>query len=189
MSKKNIFQRVEWAKVAIEILSVVFAVLLALFLNEWRNNIKQNEQLNQARANLREELVYNLEETKSKLALHQSQLKYLEHLMDSVKSFELPFNEYQVSVGLLNLKDAVWQSITLTDVVNQLKFEEISDYSELYRGYEFIDKLQNTYLEQVFSMEFNKVENSNQGYLVTKNHLLQMITWEEELINEIEGRL
>ena len=189
MSKKNIFHRIEWGKVAIEVISVVFAVLLALLLNELRNNIKENEQLKKARANLKEELVYNLKETKSKLALHQSQLEYLELLEDSVKSFELPFNEYQVSVGILNLKDAAWQSITLTNVVNQLDFEELSNYSELYRGYRLIDKLQNAYMEEVFSMEFNKAENSDQGYLVTKNHLNQMITWEKELIQEIEGRL
>ncbi len=189
MNKKRLFQRIDWAKVGVEMISVVFAVLLALLLNELRNNVKDNILLEKARRNLQEELRYNLDETKNKLSLHQSQLEELEQLADSLQVLDLPFYEYQVPVGILNLKDAAWQSITLTNVVNQLEFEELSTYSELYRGYEIIDKLQDNYIEEAFSMEFSRPENSNQAYLITRTHFYQMIAWEGELIEQIEGML
>ncbi|MEO9872358.1 hypothetical protein [Ekhidna sp.] len=182
-------RKIDWGKIAVEMISVIFAVLLALLLNEWRNNIKQNHQLDKARANLKEELLYNLEEAKTKLNQHNIQLTQLEKLADSIPELDQPFYQYNMSVGFLNLKKAVWESIILTDVVNQLEFSELSDYSELYRDFELIDELQNAYLREVFSLEFNKIENAQQGYLVTKNHLLQMTMWEGELISEIDGRL
>lgn len=182
---KNPFPNVDWRKIAIEILSVIFAVTLALLLNEWRNNFNQERLLQKAQQNLQEEMNHNREELQTKAELHQAQLKQLIALQDSVGQLTLPFFEYEIGVGILNIKKAAWESIILTDVVNQLEFSELSSFSELYRGFDLIDQLQSSYLREVFSLEFSKVENSDQALLVTKNHLTQMAAWETELLEEL----
>ncbi len=189
MSKQNFLSKINLRQILVEMISVVFAVLLALFLNEWRSNLKQKEELNKARANLKEELLSNRDELKQKIQFHEFQYKQLIELKDSLKTLDQPFSSYDVGVAVLNLKKAAWESITLTDVVNRLQFEELSDYSELYRGYQLIEKLQDSYINGAFSLEFNQSENSEYAYRVTRNHLNQMIVWERELLSELEGRL
>ena len=110
-------------------------------------------------------------------------------LKDSLGILDKPFSSYDMGVAILNLKKAAWESITLTDVVNRLDFEELSDYSELYRGYQLIEKLQDSFIIGAFSLEFNQAKNSEEAYLVTKNHLNQMIVWEKEMLQELEIRL
>ncbi len=189
MGNKSKFRRIDWSRILVEMISVVFAVLLALFLNEWRNSVRENHQLAEARANMTLELRHNLSETEVKLSEHRKQLKELEQLKDSIGKFKLPISEYRFGVGILNLQEASWRSITLTKVVNKLEFEELNRFSELYRSFELVNKLQDGYMQVAFSLDFNKAENSELGYLATKNHLVQMISWEEELIEEIKACL
>ena len=49
MAKQNFLRKINLRKVLVEMISVIFAVLLALFLNEWRSNLKQQEELRKAR--------------------------------------------------------------------------------------------------------------------------------------------
>ncbi len=175
--------------ILIEIPSVVFAVLLALFLNEWRNSINQDKLLENARSNLQEELLFNQKELREKISSHQAQLHNLTEFKDSVDVLDQPFSTYNLGVAVLNLKVAAWNSITLTDVVNQMEFSELGDFSELYQAFQLINKLQDSYIAEAFSLNFNNAENSNDAYYVTKSHLEQMIRWEQELLSEIDDRL
>lgn len=181
--------RLDIRGILIEILSVVFAVLLALFLNEWRNNIKDDQLLEKARTNLQEELTFNQQELEQKIRFHQSQLENLNLLKDSIKVFDQPFATYDMGVAILNIRQAAWQSIILTDVVNQLEFSELNDYSELYQAYQLVIKLQDSYIEEAFSLAFNQADNSEEAYQVTRSHLTQMIAWEKELLNEVRQRI
>lgn len=51
--------KLKWSSVFVEFLSVVFAVLLALFLNAWRESIATADTLVRVKQNIREEILRN----------------------------------------------------------------------------------------------------------------------------------
>ncbi|NOZ61171.1 MAG: hypothetical protein GXO74_05780 [Calditrichaeota bacterium] len=56
MSENN---RKSWQRIGVEIFSIVFAVILALVVNEWRQNYNRNRAVSRALALVRSEIVQN----------------------------------------------------------------------------------------------------------------------------------
>lgn len=180
------FEKIKLRNLLWEMFSIVFAVSLALFLNEWRGEIQKENQLISAREKIKNEIRENIKEIQSTLKMHKAQLKALEDSKEEIEGSTKRFYEYDFGVAVLNLKDDNWETIKLTQIVNEFSFEELSGLSELYRSKETIDKLQDNLLTTIFSLEFNDPQKSQQVYFSLHSYLIQIIAWEQEILRGLE---
>ena len=79
----------------LEFISVVFAVLLALFLNGWRESMKTNELVERVQHTIKEEVAHNREEVEAVIGYHRNLVRELRqntHLINKIPIKGLPFN-------------------------------------------------------------------------------------------------
>ena len=134
--------KISVSKILLEIFSVSFAVLLALGVNEWRNN-RANERLaNEALENIKKEILSNLDIAKETLALNKEIVEKQKKAFISIKK-EIESN---ISNGIENdvhskfpftfkfspVKKTAWNSSNLTNAVIYIDFDLIQLLSETY---------------------------------------------------------
>ena len=134
--------KISVSKILLEIFSVSFAVLLALGVNEWRNN-RANERLaNEALENIKKEILSNLDIAKETLALNKEIVEKQKKAFISIKK-EIESN---ISNGIENdvhskfpftfkfspVKKTAWNSSNLTNAVIYIDFNLIQLLSETY---------------------------------------------------------
>ncbi len=69
-----------WKKFFVEVGSIVFAVLLALFVNELRQNAAVQESVQRAQRNLRNEIQTNRKQVESRIPYHKEMVKTLSEM-------------------------------------------------------------------------------------------------------------
>lgn len=130
-------KKIPFKRLLLEIVSVVFAVLLALGVNEWRKNL-ENEQLSQqALANIAQEIEANKSDIVKGLAEHKRLSSYLDSTLkaynnmpqENVKRVKKSFRfSYEHSV----LNNTAWNSAQITQAVKFMDYETISALSTIY---------------------------------------------------------
>jgi len=117
----------------IEIISIVLAVLLALAVDEWREN-RANAQL--ARETLRRitvELKLNVTELESIIKKHQAMHDQLKGLLDNnqikVDESENDIN-FKIQLGVLHR--SAWQTAIFTQAFRHMDFQVVQELSEIY---------------------------------------------------------
>ncbi len=126
-------------KVVFESLLIIFSVLLALFLNEYREELEQNQKKERALQMITVELKSNLEALNEWLPYHKEVLKNLEAPLDEHHDFS--FNEqYALMVSLMPkgviqklLDNSSLDAIKQSDVYSTINIDIIFSLSKLYK--------------------------------------------------------
>ena len=128
-------------EIVLEAASVAFAVLLAFWVDEWRQERQERELAARARTAIVAELSANRDELRASLAAHQRTLDSLPELIRRVAGDSVA----RLNVGLLvpELSSAAWrtaqatEAATLMDYTWLLRVSRAYDIQELYlRGQE-----------------------------------------------------
>ncbi len=158
---KKVKNRISVSKILLEIISVSFAVLLALGVNEWRN-IRANERLaNEALENIRKEILSNLDIAKETLTLNKEIVKKQKVAFLSIKK-EIDSNipnsiendvhsRFPFSFKFSPTKKTAWNSSNLTNAVTYLDFDLVQLLSETYETQELYSRVNENILERLFS--------------------------------------
>ncbi len=110
----------------LEFFSIVLGVLLALGLNEWRENRSHQSQANAALLNIKNELQSNLEIL---TAIHENNtttIKLMTENQDADSSEERKF------IPGLQLRETAWETFLSTNVSNYVDYETVLILSETY---------------------------------------------------------
>ena len=138
MAKNNL----DFRALIIEALMIVFAVTLALALNEWRSNIKERNTKAAVIENIVKELESNANDLRLKAPYHQEMsLKIGSYLESDSLWNTLTYNtaiEAMIKVmdkGIQNpdLQIGAWTSAQLSGVVTTLDYETLYMLSNVYR--------------------------------------------------------
>ena len=135
-----------YIKIAVEILSVVFAVLLALGVDEWRENKKNEALALQAEMNLKDEIALNIERLGEMISENNERVIQIDSLIKwyksrpKMKGIELPSMTFSL------LSTAAWQSVKTTKAINHIKFEMVLFYSSFYDLFDIHKKKVDGYL-------------------------------------------
>ncbi len=79
----------------LEFISVVFAVLLALFLNGWRESMKTDKLVERVKHTIKEEVAHNKDEIEAVIDYHKNLVRELRqntHLLNKVPIKDFPFD-------------------------------------------------------------------------------------------------
>lgn len=139
MAKKS---KINYRQLLIETFFIVFAVLLALVLNEWRTAVKEQDMVDKVLENIVNEIEANKKDLEIKykyhLAMSQEIGRYLAN--DSLWG-TLQYNSGVEAVIQLtpkgiynpNMQSGAWDSAVLSGVVNSFDYEVLYTLSNLYQ--------------------------------------------------------
>ncbi|MEP1095283.1 MAG: hypothetical protein ABJG78_09245 [Cyclobacteriaceae bacterium] len=134
--------KIDLRSLIIEALLIVFTVLLALTLSEWRSSIKQEDTKKAVLNNIIREIKSNKEDLESKMEYHLEMSKKLNNYVQSDGLWStLTYSsgiEAMIQImekGLLNptLQSGAWRSAELSGIVNTFDFETILILSAVYQ--------------------------------------------------------
>lgn len=114
----------------LEAASVVFAVLLALAVDEWREARSRKALADRARASILEEIRANAAELRGTLAGNRTMLKGLEEDLPRVEKGERPTLEVNFSIALLS--SASWQTAQVTQAAHFVEYDWVMRVSRIY---------------------------------------------------------
>lgn len=114
----------------LEAASVIFAVLLALAVDEWRETRSQKALAARARARILEEIRANDAELRRTLAANEAILKRMEEDLLRVEKGEKPELEVNFSIALLS--SATWQTAQVTQAAHFLDYDWVTRVSHIY---------------------------------------------------------
>lgn len=128
-------------RIAVESVLIVFTVLLALAVNEWREGRRQAQVVDRAIENVRNEIEHNKAEVEQTLPYHNELIEAVSDWMER----DEPGGRAPVETlkelaprGLFPplLKDAAWESAVFTRTVNDFPYELVLTLSTVYEAQE-----------------------------------------------------
>ncbi|WP_109301360.1 hypothetical protein [Aquimarina sp. AU474] len=140
MARKK--SKIDIRHLLIEAILIVFAVSLALALNEWRSNVKEKDTIDKVLKNIVSEIQSNKVELEEKLDYHlQTSQKIGAYLANDSLWSTLKYSSGVEAVGQLmpkgiynpNLQSGAWNSAVLSGVVNSFDYDILYELSNLYQ--------------------------------------------------------
>jgi hypothetical protein len=177
---------IHWRSIAIEFSSVVFAVLLALFLNEWRQDKRNQDSVEQARLLIKHEISRNLGELDSVIVRqHEKHAKFLEYSRNTKdKPTILNAISYGGGLTIPTLEQTTWETIKLNRTIELFTLEELKLYSSLYSFQRLINEHNQRITEIFFSSDSFSSDDAKQKQQLDLllAMLQQSLEWETEIM-------
>lgn len=181
-------KKIPFTHLLVEMFSVVFAVLLALGVNEWRTN-KNNEDLGAAAF---ENVVKEVERNRSKLDTLLVNHKEILVEIDSVIS-KLKRNSNEISFGQINFEtpsSTAWEAAKLTSAINYLDYSQVEKLTAVYSTQKvYSDVADKVFQELVFFVPDKDHEILIKQFAKQKVYLYNLILIEEQLLDEYDKYL
>ena len=135
-------KKLDFGHLMVEAILIVFTVLLALTLNEWRTNVKERKIKDKALKNIISEIRSNKEDIESKLDYHLQTSEKIRLYMsnDSLWTSLNPSSGIEAVSTIMtrgianpNLQSGAWNSAVLSGVVNSFEYDVLYELSNLYQ--------------------------------------------------------
>ncbi|MEP2025733.1 MAG: hypothetical protein ABJH98_11820 [Reichenbachiella sp.] len=158
-------------KLLTEFISVVFAVLLALGLNHWREANNDQELAERALLNIFLEVYTNQKDVADERLTYQERLKEVKVYKDSFDKGE-PM-KYSLGFNMPMLSDAAWNVANSTGAIKDFDQDLLLELSSIYAFQNMFQRNGMEYMQHMNTVEFKKSENakaivdSNYGQLKT----------------------
>ena len=160
--------------ILLESFFIVSALLLALALDQWRDN--QNEL---ALADKAKNAIY-IELADSKRKLEEKQIDH-QKILETIQSFirERESNKdsregLQFEYSMVLISNSAWSSAKMTQIVQSFDFGEITNFSQIYQMQTLFLANQNEIIEKV--MEMGELEDSELlGFAKGLEHRLRIL--------------
>ena len=175
-----------WSRVALEIASIVFAVLVALGTNAWYTHHQEQALVLDVLANVRVELETNLNAVRSALPYHQMLRDTLMHVIEegSVDAFDL--RGVWRGAQAPALESTAYETASITQALSLMPFETASTLARVYREQAALNALFDRYLEAILTTDSRDAER-----LLGLVSLMafDILLGEEALVTRIEDTL
>ncbi len=131
----------------LEAVSVVFAVLLALAVDEWRETQSRNALAARARASIIEEIRSNESELRNIRDKNRALLQRIEEALPRVKQEPETSVEFNFQIALLS--SSSWHTAQMTQAANFLDFDWVRRVSKVYELQELYVTSQSAVVERL----------------------------------------
>lgn len=171
-------------KVGLEILSIVFAVLLALGLNHWREERTQQAAADQSLTNILVEVHQNRRSLNDDLDDFRTSLRKLEAAKAEIENGKAKSSGLSFHMPLLS--SAAWDIANTTGAVGRFDLALLIELSALYDFQALYYANGTDYFRSFSSLEANKPENFN---ALLESNIAQLkisLNWGEQLRDEYD---
>ena len=125
-------------KIAVEFTSVVFAVLLALGLNHWRENMLNERLADDSTGRIQNEIRANLDEIDTSIKEFDSLISDIQNQRKRLDSLGNDFDGVEWAYSHPVLSNDAWTTATITNAVLYMDHDLVEDMADLYTVQEFI---------------------------------------------------
>lgn len=153
-------------KLLMEFTSVVFAVLLALGLNHWREARAEQEVADKALLNIFLEMHANQQDVAEEIISYQKRLKEVQVYKDAFDKGE--GIRYSLGFNIPLLSNAAWNVANSTGAVKDFDQDILLELSSIYTFQEMYQSNGMDYMKYMNSVEYKKEENAKA--IVDSNH-------------------
>ena len=115
-------------------------MLLALGVDEWRDNRKNESRALKAERNIKDEIDLNIERLNNVIRENEGRINQIDSLVSfykdqpNLKDIELPGMIFSL------ISTAAWQSVKTTETINYIKFDKVLFYSTFYDLFDIYKK-------------------------------------------------
>lgn len=166
-------------KLLTEFASVVFAVLLALGLNHWREAEAERKTAEKALVNIFLEIHTNQEDVADAIVTYQEDIEEVQVYKDSFDKGESM--EYSLGFNIPLLSNSAWNVANTTGAIKDFELELLMELSEIYAFQEVYQRNGMAYLQSMNSVEFKKEENAEAVVDSNYDQLRTFKQWSEQL--------
>ncbi len=177
MKKINI--DIPWTRIIIEFFSIIFAVFLALLVDQRKEENRNHKMAERALNNIVSETQKNYDSLLAYHTLFNKRIKDIDSLINLAKHNK-PFNikGYQ----FMTLYSTAWETAKLTQVFNYMDFVTVGEISDVYNNQQlYTGIVQKIIDDMIFSANINTLKEA--ATLLQKHRSLFIS------INMIEGQL
>ncbi len=185
-SKTKSSKDTSFRKIVIEVVSIVLGVLLALAVNEWRENRANHAEAESALQNIKNEILSN----QSHLSLiHEINLKTTQAMVEDPSSAD----ESKFIPGM-QLKSAAWETMLSTGVSNHVDYQIILILSNLYSIQDLYKDTGRMLTESAMNMSayaaaLGSEVDDNQFAKNFSDYMNMLVQVEDQLLNSYESAL
>ena len=158
-------------KLGLEVVSIVFAVLLALGLSHWREDSNKQTSADKALTNILVEIHSNKLELKREFPVLEERVDTLRALLQQIENGEEQTGSLGFNMPILS--NSAWLTANSTGAVERFELQILMDMSSLYRVQDMFHDNGMAYFSQISSIEFNSDKNFE---AVVKSNLRQALT-------------
>ena len=149
--------RITWKTIAVEVFSVVFAVLLALGLNSWREERKNIQLGKKAVASIVLEMKSNIAELDDAITNFNIRLDSLKLQQERLKNGSDEESSFGYDHPVLN--KTAWNTANITQAVQYMDTKLVMDISEIYIVQDMYTDLGFSYFKVLTDVDFCNKEN------------------------------
>jgi len=171
-------------KVILEIVSVVFAVLLALGLNHWREDQSNKAMAERALTTVVIEIYTNKIDLKEELSLFQRNITLLEESRDLLEKQPKGTSTFTLKFNMPLLNNSAWNAANSTGAVKDFDFKILMELSDIYAFQQIYLDNGFSFFQEMNSLEFKKEENAKAAVSANLGQLKTFLSWSHQL-NEL----
>lgn len=138
--------------ILLESFFIVVALLLALALDQWRDEQKSLALANNAKAAIYAELIDNKKKLEVRVKDHQKIVAVVNNYIESVENDPSKINNLEFEYIMVLISNSAWNSAKMTQVVQSFSFQEITAFSQIYQMHDFFLSNQSKITEKVMEM-------------------------------------
>ncbi|PHS13153.1 MAG: hypothetical protein COA86_17515 [Kangiella sp.] len=192
LTKQNVL------KLVFESVLIIFSVLLALLLNEYRGQLKENKQKKLAMQMVKIELRANLETINEWRPYHEEVLTNLNEALKSDFSKNILFTENGERIGSLMpngvvqqlIDNASWKTLKTSNISSTIDLNTMFTLSKLYKlQAQGVESTLNNILMIIKSRESLNKKNQRSTIMLLRNNFKEMVSQEVFLIHKYEQAL
>lgn len=174
--------------ILIEMFSVVFAVLLALGVNEWRSS-KANEELGiAAYEKVTKEIKNNQKKMGGIIKNHNQTLADIDSVISRLRQNRTDINFGQILFETPS--STAWETAKLTNAMNYLEYDKVEKITGVYSTQKiYTDVAGKVFQELVFFVPDKDLTKMIDQMRTQKVYLLNLISIEKQLVEEYDNFL
>ena len=159
-----------------EFISVSFAVLFALLLNQWREDYNHEKLADKTIINIKKELSENSEILDTYIPKHKTTLREIDSLIAIAYKDENTSNK---NIDLTIMNSSAWEMAKITNAVFYMNFDLVNNLSKVYKLQAYYESIVKQYILKDSDIYHSETDIN---YLMdTKQFLETVIPLEENL--------
>ena len=158
-------------KLGLEVVSIVFAVLLALGLSHWREESNKQASSDRSLTNILVEIHTNKLDLEDNFDMLEQRIDTLNDLLNKIENGMSQTGSLGFNMPVMS--NSAWEAANATGAVESFELSMLMELSELYRFQEMFHNNGMDYFSQYSTIEFNKDENYKAA---VKSNLAQVKT-------------
>ncbi|WP_224999346.1 hypothetical protein [Cesiribacter sp. SM1] len=187
-----------WIKLGIESLLIVFSVLLALALNEYMSQNKEDERTKQALISIREELRENQKIVRNWHQNHRVALKKIEEYRGRTEAYDSLVVNHQFQLNRLfegtlipNLvRSTAWETAKSTGILQNIEVPLANSLSETYDAQKLgVSNTADRLISLIFERETHQQERAAQTLVLLQFTMAELVGQESYLISAYDDML